>query len=173
MRQQRTSASLSKPLIGLAGKRCAGKSTAAEALLMFGFAKVAFADPVKCAVSSLLGISVDALDKHLYDETIIQPFNLSAKGLIHSMRAEWGMANIRESIWIDIARKRIEEYLLDPGVAGVVVMDIRSEAEARVVREMGGMVIHINRESNQYGLPERSMSIDHSVTVLLRMLDPS
>jgi len=172
MRQQAgTSTSLSKPLIGFAGRKGAGKATAAQPLLQLGYASVAFADPVRRAVCALLGISICELEGHLSKETIFQPFNLSANGLIHSMRAEWGMSRISESIWIDVAKKEIQDYFLNPVVNGVVVKDVRTEAEARAVREMGGMIIHINREIAESRITERGICVNHGVDCVVENAD--
>jgi hypothetical protein len=57
---------------------------------------------------------------------------------------EWGRDLIHPDIWVIAARAQIERY----GDADIVFDDVRFENEASMIRELGGLIIHVDRLGN-------------------------
>jgi|LakWasMeta4_LOW4_FD_contig_21_680576_length_1262_multi_5_in_0_out_0_3 hypothetical protein len=139
---------MSKIIIGLAGRKQVGKSTAAEYLVDCGFERHSFAAPLKNMVKSLLtdlgyGNRVDFLMDE-GKEFLLPCVFKSPRWMMQTLGTEWGRTLIDPDLWIEVARRNISKSR-----CSVVFDDIRFENEAWLIRSMGGFVIHIDRESSQ------------------------
>lgn len=129
-------------LLGITGKAGSGKSKAAQALLDAGWTRIKFADPLK---DMLRVVGLD--DRHIEGNLKEVPCDiLRGKTPRHAMQTlgtEWGRECIDQDFWVALARRRIA--LAMAAGLNVVVDDVRFENEADAIRELGGMVIGLNR----------------------------
>lgn len=133
-------------VIGLIGKARSGKDTAASFLIDSNYSRVAFADPVK----EMLSVIFPHIDFHNGDKTaIVEPYGVKVRDLVVTLGHDWGRKMIGESLWIDIARRKID-YLLSIGKR-VVVTDIRYTDEADLVLEYFSDLVYIHRQSEGAG----------------------
>lgn len=165
----------SKPyrLIGLAGKMGSGKTTLARKLHMYH--ELNFADPLK-SMARALGFSVDTQ----VDKRTIHPFwKISSRHFLRLWGTEIGRQIVPDIIpqmsnmWIQHMRLRLLECcdenqkLLFP----IVIADVRFPDEAQLIRDLGGIVIQLERQQpalafdlsheSENGLPNHL--IDHVI----------
>lgn len=82
-------------IIGLAGRKRSGKSTAAAALVAVGFERMAFADPLKWAVRYFLvkaGVSDEMAAHYMNDakEEVIPQLGRTFREMAQTLGTEWG-----------------------------------------------------------------------------------
>ena len=146
-------------LLGITGKAGSGKSTAAEYLVQNGWHRIKFADPLK---DMLRAIGLD--NRHIEGELKELPCDiLSGATPRHAMQTlgtEWGRGMIHPDLWIDLARRKIS-LAMASGLS-VVVDDVRFENEAQVIRDLGGMVLGLERHGAGAGghVSESGVSCD-------------
>lgn len=113
------------PLIGLMGYAGSGKDTVAARLVdHHGYARVAFADPLK-AVARAIGWDGNKDDE---GRQLLQNLGVAMRDEVH------------EDVWVG---KAMVEVLRIEGPA--VITDVRFPNEAKRIRSMGGEIWHINR----------------------------
>lgn len=127
-------------LIGLAGKRGVGKSTAARILVKeFGFIEAAFAEPFKEGLAHIFGWSIGSMyaPEEKEEMTVYGFSRREAMQFIgQSFRERFG-----NDIWIKVfEEQRKAELNAD---YNIVLCDIRHENEAEFVRKKDGVIIHI------------------------------
>lgn len=138
-------------LIGLVGKKRVGKDTAAEYIhqnLGPGkVSRVAFADPLKAAVATLLGYpTVEELELMLGKENPIPWLGgVSLRRLYQTLGTEWGRRLIHPRLWLILMGRRLAR-LEEEGCQVIVITDVRFENEAEFIRDRGGVLIHIERQ---------------------------
>jgi hypothetical protein len=136
-------------LIAFTGPAGSGKTTAAEALMEQGWARVKFADPLKNMLRTFYMSC--GIDDYGYIEARIEgdmkeepcPF-LRGRTPRHAMQTlgtEWGRSCIAPDVWVSAWRTRVAG-LLNRGV-DVVTDDCRFENEAEAVRALDGKVVRI------------------------------
>lgn len=150
-------------VIGIAGRAGAGKDTAAAALVRdLGFVRVGFADALKAEVRTRLRRTLLAIartqwwieegrseDEQLDDLLTVKPEPIRA------LLQEYG-TDVRRAenpaywlaAWCDRVAHRVAHR------PRVVVPDVRFENEMRLVKDLGGWLIHVSRP----GLPLRSVA---------------
>ena len=135
-----------KTIIGLAGRKQSGKTSAAKYLEKSGFLRFSFAEPMRKMLDSLLfdcGYYADemALIYGLNKELPVAPFDQSPRYLLQTLGTEWGRDCVNPDLWVLVAKQKIlfseSDYL--------VFDDVRFENEAAMIRSLGGLVIHIDR----------------------------
>jgi hypothetical protein len=144
---------MSVHIIGLHGKKYTGKDTAALGLIEHGYTRLAFADPLRDLLYDINPIvAVDnrgriyrwqeVWDTEGYDYLKTLP---EARRLMQEVGTR-----IRErdpDFWVRLARQKIEP-------AGVtarwVITDVRFDNEARMVRQFGGQVVEVVRDTSNY-----------------------
>ena len=137
---------MARTIIGLAGRKQSGKTTAADNLLNSGFVRLSFADGMRAMLGELfnsLGYSMTDVKSMLFEdkERFIAPLNKSYRQMMQSLGTEWGRELIHPDLWVMAARYQIE---MSPD-SNVVFDDVRFENEAALIRELGGLIIHIDR----------------------------
>lgn len=134
-------------IIGLAGKKQVGKSTAAKFLCDAGFVSMSFVEPMKQMVCPMLmgmGLSFDDVqffEKH--KEEVMPVVGVTMRHLLQTLGTDWGRKLIHPDVWVMAASRRIDA-LLAAG-ANVVIEDVRFENEAEFIRERGGSIFHVDR----------------------------
>ena len=137
-------------LIGLCGAAGAGKDTAAAYLeRRYGFARFAFADPLRDAALVILqhaGVSDQWLTQRELKEHPIAGLGWSARQLMQHLGTE-GVRSLDPDAWIRILQLRAGLGELDTPVADrIVITDVRFANEAAWLMERGGMLLRIVRD---------------------------
>ena len=131
---------------GLAGS---GKSTATEVLIKDGWQRVKFAAPLKAMVRALIrevglpGTPRAYIEGHLKETPIEALNNRTPRYIMQTLGTEWGRDVISESLWLDIAEKKIND--LRKTGANIVIDDCRFENEAQLIERLGGNICQVNR----------------------------
>ena len=126
-------------LIGITGATRVGKDTVANYLSdRYGFKATAFATPLKKSVQALYSLDdLQAFDDCLKDVRIPE-WNKSPRELwcstADALKAQHGW-DFFINLW----------HMGTVGVEDVVVSDVRYEAEADRVRDLGGIIVHVKR----------------------------
>jgi hypothetical protein len=148
-------------IIGFAGKKQAGKSTAATFLCDAGFVRSSFAEPMKEMAACMLvgmGLSLDETMFFMqYKEERMPLLNVSMRHLLQTLGTDWGRKLIHPDVWVIAAARRIEDQLSQG--RHVVIEDVRFENEAAFIRERGGRVVHIRRDTGYMDLHESEAGI--------------
>lgn len=122
-------------IIGIAGKKRAGKDTVAREFIKRGFQHDSFAGPIRRFVEDLIGYEINDENK---ESPIQWAPHLTPRKLMQTVGTEWGRA-MDPDLWV-------LSFLNRPNVgSNVVVPDVRFENEAAAVRAAGGRMIHIER----------------------------
>ena len=160
-------------IIGLSGKKRAGKDSLAEHLIRnHGFIKVAFADPLRDITYDLnpwiVGVNRrKARLQTLYTkcggwEGIKAEDNWS--GEVRRIMQVLGVSvrdNVGPETWVNAAMERVREFVADN--IPVVMTDMRFPNEVEIVRSNGGLIVRIERDS----LPAESLKDQHVSETLL------
>ncbi len=135
-------------LVGITGRAGSGKSLIAITLVTLAdYDVISFATPLKDMASRLL------IDNYRYSQAEVDVFmaqkeirlpglGISMRHLLQTLGTEWGRNLISPFIWTNIAAVKISEQL---DWSSVVVDDLRFESEATLIRNFGGLVIHLTR----------------------------
>lgn len=130
-------------LIGISGPAQSGKSTLSgefRRLVEFrgqNFVEQPFAGPLKRMLTSI-GVDVSDLSKN-----VPVPFldgKITPRIMMQTLGTEWGRS-IDPDLWL-----RVWRHELNTGAAVVTVPDVRFDNEADMVRELGGVIVHIARK---------------------------
>ncbi len=134
-------------IVGLGFRAKSGKDATADALVReFGVVKMAFADPLKTCAKTIFGWT----DAHVYGDLkeVVDPYwGFTPRWALQKLGTEGVRDVIGKDTWVKSARRRIENTLSAPGVAGVVFTDVRFPEEAALVKDLGGEVWHVYRAS--------------------------
>ena len=135
-------------LIGLAGRARVGKDTAAQHLVNHhGFHSYAFADPLRDGLMHILNLSPCDFEGDQKEQPL--PWlGRSPRQLMQSLGTEWGRNTVHPELWLLLAAQNLDLLARTHDTApGFVVSDIRFENEAQLIRDRGGVVIHMYRPS--------------------------
>ncbi len=123
-------------LIGLGYRARSGKDTVGEYLqLVHKYKRVAFADRLK-EVCSLI-TNTDATDPDFKDQITIG----GIRGREFLQRVGTDLKAIDPLIWVEAANLRVRTLMPYP----IVVTDVRFKAEAAHIKDLGGILIQVNR----------------------------
>ena len=117
-------------IIGLAGRKSAGKDMAATYLELRGFTRIALASPIKAAVAEN---DSDILKCGKAPRQIWLQFGTEIT------------RTINPDIWIELLLTRMVTSYQFRGIARWAVSDVRFPNEAEAIREWGGKVIEVRR----------------------------
>lgn len=131
-------------IIAFTGKKSSGKTTALEVLEhYYSFNPQNFADPVKVATGFVYGLKRPEVEDPVLKETVLDrwPFK-SPRYLLQKVGTEMFRAE-DEDVWIQFMKRNLSAM---PEEARVVIGDLRFPNEAAMVKEMGGIIVRIERE---------------------------
>ena len=135
-------------LIGITGAAGSGKDTAATILaLQHLYQRISFAEPIKKAISAMLGMPVNMWDDRDWKEETIRSVGKSPRELAQTLGTEWGRDTVKDSIWVDLAMAKWERNCEQWSLDKAVFTDVRFNNEAERIREQGGIVISIVRQT--------------------------
>lgn len=134
---------MSKKLIGLAGKAWAGKDTVADYLWeKEGAIKIAFADALRSAATSIFGLGpVNFIDREL-KETVVDYWGMTPRRMLQLLGTEATKPVFGDNIWL---KRWFLSYSAVQDTDHVVVPDVRFDVEADAIRNLGGTIIHLVR----------------------------
>lgn len=138
-------------LIGFTGLAGCGKSTAAKYLEQeHNWTRARMADPLKNMLRSLyadMGYSGVDIERRVEGDLKETPDRLTARVtprfLMQTLGTEWGRKMIYRDFWVDVAASRILSIK-----GHIVVEDVRFDNEAKMIRNLGGRIVHINRSGH-------------------------
>lgn len=154
------------PLIAFTGLATCGKTTAALSLSSASspVLRLAFADPLK----AMIAVLTQEEDKNARPPELC---GKSVREAYQSLGTDWGRNMVGEDIWLVAARKRFVRQLklVEEGIiSGVVVDDCRFDNEAKLIKELGGVVVRIERpglvamkHASETGIDDRL--VDHVI----------
>lgn len=137
-----------KKIIALTGAKGVGKSSIAKSLESRDWTNrcvVSFAEPLRKMMSQLIPMSF-MTDPQKKEEPIEWLGGKSPRQLLQSLGTEWGRDMVSQTIWIDSMRRLIADQPFDV----VIIDDCRFANEIAMVREMGGVVIGLQRDTIAY-----------------------
>jgi hypothetical protein len=137
-------------LYGLTGKKRVGKDTAGQALVECGYVRAAFADALKMMLATFLSIRgasdqeiAAMIEGQLKEAPTDYLFGATPRHAMQTLGTEWGRNCINQDLWVLTLKEAIEAALAQG--ASVVVTDVRFNNEAKVIRDLGGTVVHLTR----------------------------
>jgi hypothetical protein len=137
-----------RTIIGFSGRKQSGKSSASAHLTHNGFIQLSFADTLKDMLRVLLhqlGFSSYSIETLLTKdkEVVIKCLGKSPRQLMQSLGTDWGRDRVIDDLWLQATRHKIGEMRPLP----LVFDDVRFDNEARLIRELGGLIINIDRNN--------------------------
>lgn len=136
-------------LIGLVGKKQVGKDTVARWLVdQHQFSQYAFATPIKAACKILFLLSDEQLHASHHKEVVVPSWGLSPRQMFQLLGTDMIRKHYRDDFWIHHFRLWYETH----SMGDVVVSDVRFQNEADTIKDLGGILIKIER---------RTRHIDH------------
>ena len=150
-------------LIGIHGKARSGKDTFANFLVEnHGFTKMAFADPIKWAVASAFGIPLGEVYSDEFKTTVHPTWGMTGRQILQLFGTEAMRDTFGIHFWV---RRWMMDYGKLRTVSSVVVSDVREEHEAEVIRELGGLIVHLRRDNAGLGGVEGNHSSEAGIKV--------
>ena len=130
-------------VVGLAGRKGSGKTTAAALLVKeYGFVRIPFAGPLK-AMLRALGLEDVHLDGSLKEKPCALLGGRTPRHAMQTIGTEWGRNLIHPDLWVMAWTAAVRN--LSWSTPGVVADDLRFVNEAMAVRRMRGIVLRITR----------------------------
>lgn len=130
-----------KILIGLAGKAGVGKTTIAQCFVKWGYVQLSYATPLKTALAVLTGLPIEHFIDSELKEIKIPGLDISPRTLMQKIGTECIRNMIHPNFWIWKMRHSISAH----SDRDIIIDDIRFENEAQLIRNNGGIVIHLTR----------------------------
>ena len=139
-------------LVGLTGLAGCGKDTLAEMISNKGWVRVAYADALKDMCIDYLGLSKEDAytqeGKVKYNEF----WGMTNREILQKVGTDAMRTGFHSDVWIKIAQLKIQK-LLEEGKK-VIVTDARFDNEAKLIEDMGGVVVKIIRDGVTSNLSE-------------------
>lgn len=160
-------------ILGLAAKKQRGKDTMADWLVAEEqFTKLAFAEPMYRCAAAAIGCSPELLADLKEQPHVKIALGIEYEGLgfipDHQFTVrqylQWvgteahrAIPEFGDTVWIDMMRAKLAQ----PG--RYVITDARFENEQRMIKDLGGYVIQINRPGMDEGDGHASEQVDHGL----------
>ena len=150
-------------LIGITGKTRSGKDTVAKYLWeQHEFSRIALADPLKIAARSIFGLSHEQVFDDSLKEEVIPYWGMSPRQLFQQLGTEAVKGTFGEDTWV---RRWLISYSVLSKTDHVVVPDVRFDIEAETIRNLGGIIIEVQRGPGLVGSTGDHVS-EHGLSTL-------
>ncbi len=131
-----------KHFVGFTGNAGIGKSTLAhEVSDYFNGVVIPYAKPLKESLVVLTGLDMDFFTNIELKEEIIPGLDKTPRQIMQLMGTEFARDMIHPDFWLWRMRQNISEY----SSRDIFIDDVRFENEAQLVRDNGGVIIHLIR----------------------------
>ena len=127
-------------IVAFCGFAGAGKSTAAKALLGWGYMRHALAAPLKAAMEAMGVPRAHILDPALKEQPLDLLGGKSARYAMQTLGTEWGRGMIDDQLWL----RCWQATKLHPLT---VVDDLRFPNEAQYLRQQGARIYRVERSA--------------------------
>jgi hypothetical protein len=134
---------MSRLVIGLTGPIGSGKSAVAQELERYGFTRVRFAGPLKKMLVTL-GLSLDQIDGASKETPSELLCGKTPRQAMQWLGTEWGRTLVGNDLWVNAWRRYVSKL---PAEVSVVADDTRFPNEVEAIRAMGGIIVHVKRDS--------------------------
>jgi len=132
-------------LIGLVGKKGSGKDTFANVLKQkSGFITYAYATPLKEACQKLFLLSDEQLHDQTLKETVDKRWDLSPRQIFQIIGTDFIRTHIDSDFWI----KHFTLWYKGKSTQNIIVTDCRFQNEIDTIKELGGMIFKIERNTS-------------------------
>lgn len=155
-------------VVGITGKARSGKDTFAGILKTaiemdhdkyHKVVSTALADPIRDMISTL-GLGEDIFSDDNKERPLPPPLNhITPRELMTTLGTDWGRNIIDINIWTKITLNKI----LNNPDKHFIITDVRFDNEAQMIRDLGGIVIHIR--GDRAGSKFNSHESENGVTV--------
>ncbi|UIS25235.1 putative deoxynucleotide monophosphate kinase [Erythrobacter phage vB_EliS-L02] len=134
-------------IIGLIGRKGAGKDTAADMLMVRGYENIKFAGALKDMLRALLsyqGVDHGTIERMVEGDLKEEPSEYlsgqTPRWAMQTLGTEWGRNLIANGLWVDVTIRR--------AMAGdqVVITDCRFPNEKEAIEKVGGVVLGITAD---------------------------
>jgi hypothetical protein len=148
-----------KNLVGVVGPKQSGKDTAVEYLTKLGYTRYAFADPIKKGLKEMFGFTDEQLwGSDEQKEAIDQFWGISARRMAKLVGTELfqfdihkytqpGEFDVNRKVWVYAFKKWYDTEIIKNPSLKIAISDMRFPHEAKFIRDMGGIIIKIDRPS--------------------------
>jgi hypothetical protein len=140
-----------RTLIGLTGRKGAGKDTAAAVLVAQGYENVKFAGALKDMIRTLLayqGVDADTIERMIEGDLKEVPTSFlnghTPRFAMQTLGTEWGRDQMGASFWVGTTKQKVRAIRSAGGK--VVITDVRFLNEGVAVQEEGGIVYGVIAE---------------------------
>lgn len=132
-------------IIGLTGRARSGKDTAAAHLQAGGFWHLKFSAALKDMLRALPGMTEAHIDGEFKDH-VHPAYGISPRRMMQTLGTEWGRG-LDPEFWTNVMRATIADVLTEDTfhTPRIVISDVRFDNEAELIRELGGIIVHIQR----------------------------
>lgn len=131
-------------IIGIAGKAGSGKSAASRYLMTaHDYHRLAFAQPLKKMLKAV-GLKFDHLygkDKEVTCDILC---GRTPRHAMQTLGTEWGRNCIHPDLWVNLWKREVEQARMYGGQP-IVADDVRFQNEVDMIRQLGGVVIWLDR----------------------------
>jgi hypothetical protein len=123
-------------IIGFAGPAGGGKDTAGAFLAQHGWHRLYFAKWLKDMLATM-GYPEPATQA--LKEEVIAELGVSWRHLAQTLGTEWGRERVNPHLWTILAAQHMKRF----PAARFYFTDVRFENEAKMIREEGGLIVHL------------------------------
>src|SRR5512139_111227 len=127
--------------IGLTGKLKSGKTEAALTLCKRGFTRVRFAGPLK-SMMRCLQLTDAEIEGALKERPCDLLCGKTPRHAMQTIGTDWGRLMIGEDLWVNAWKRLVLNHNEEQPI---VCDDVRFDNEVAAVRELGGIIVQIER----------------------------
>lgn len=148
---------LGLPVIGIHAGALSGKSEVGRFMRGKGMFTIAFMDRAKAAAQQVFGLTDEETWNDAYKEVVIPRLNMTPREIYQRFLTDVCREHVDDDLWIRNALRDIGNTMEAPAAAsddnwvqpytGVVISDVRTSHEANVVRDIGGTIVHLDRDN--------------------------
>ncbi len=151
-------------IIGIAGRKGAGKDSAAAWLARErGFARLAFADPLRAAAAEMFGLTKEEMTDRALKERRLDRWPYESPREILQKLGTDACRSVWPDLWIERLKARARSLVR---FQSVLVTDVRFPNEAHAIRQLGGRLVFIDAEG-RLG-PAKDAHISESYAPMLK-----